>query len=85
VVATPVAPVTPAPATSGTTEPESIVTGDPTTGTGPCRCSWDAKADSAPRVCKKGESAYDGKVCVPGRKKYPIMVGPLPPPDLPLA
>lgn len=62
----------------------SVVQGDPTEGTGTCRCSWDNNAAAAPRVCKKGELAYNGGACVPGtRPKYPIAIGPLPPPDLP--
>ena len=58
---------------------------DPTAGSGPCRCSWDTKQAAAPRVCKKGESSYEGKVCQVTHSKYPkypIKVGPLDPPDL---
>jgi len=67
---------------------------DPTVGSGPCRCSWDGNKDAAPRVCKKGETNYDGEKCVPGGgTSYggyegsggPVMKGPLPPPDLPVS
>ncbi len=62
---------------------------DVTSGTGPCRCSWDTNGAAAPRVCKKGEINYAGARCVPGTgpsygEGYgPVMKGPLPPPDLP--
>ncbi len=57
---------------------------DPTAGGGPCRCSWDTHAATAPRVCKKGETSVTGATCTPGnhKYKYPIKVGPLDPPDL---
>lgn len=61
-----------------------VVQADPTEGSGKCRCSWDTNANAAPRVCKKGEPSYHGGTCVAGsRPKYPIAIGPLPPPDLP--
>ncbi len=82
VVAPPPAPTTSKVATED--DKPSIVQGDPTEGTGKCRCSWDNHAAAAARVCKKGELAYNGGACVPGtRPKYPIAIGPLPPPDLP--
>ncbi len=72
-----------------TSDPESTSEGTvtettETDGSGPCRCSWDTNASAAPRVCKKGETNYAGAACVPAsRPKYPIAIGPLPPPDLP--
>lgn len=82
-------PVAPEPAKKVATPSEtseekpSIVQGDPTEGYGKCRCSWDTNANAAPRVCKKGEVSYNGGACVRGaRPKYPIAIGPLPPPDL---
>lgn len=64
-------------------EKPTVVQGDPTVGSGPCRCSWDSNTAAATRVCKKNEVAYTGGLCVPGsRPKYPIAIGPLPPPDL---
>lgn len=83
---TPVAPIAaPSSSTKVATEDEraTIVQGDPTEGSGKCRCSWDTNTGMAARVCKKGEIAYGGNVCQPGtRPKYPIAIGPLPPPDL---
>ena len=84
----PVAPISaPAPTKKKTADDEdkaSVVQGDPTDGVGKCRCSWDTNATGAPRVCKKGELTYRGETCVAGRRpKYPIAIGPLPPPDLP--
>lgn len=66
-------------------DPKADPQTDPSTeGDGPCRCSWDTNASAAPRVCKKGETSYAGAACVPAtRPKYPIAIGPLPPPDLP--
>jgi hypothetical protein len=80
--ATPPPPIARKPSDEG--DKPSIVQSDPTEGSGKCRCSWDNNANAAPRVCKKGELAYNGGVCVAGsRPKYPIAIGPLPPPDLP--
>lgn len=91
--ANPIASPTAAPSSSASAatvkyeedEKPGIVQGDPTEGYGPCRCSWDTKADAAPRVCKPGEKNHVGVACVRGtRPKYGggIMIGPLPPPDL---
>lgn len=84
-----VAPVESQPAkTGGSSEPssESVAEGDPTVGTGPCRCSWDSNTAAASRVCKKNEVAYTGGLCTPGnRPKFKAVGGPLPPPDLPLS
>ncbi len=80
--ATPVEP-RPAPRASEDEEKPAVVQGDATVGSGPCRCSWDSNTAAAARVCKKNEVAYTGGLCVPGsRPKYPIAIGPLPPPDL---
>jgi hypothetical protein len=64
---------------------------DATAGTGPCRCSWEGNASAASRVCRVGETSWQGNICRPGdrsyngdRYRYPA-VGPLAPPDLPLA
>jgi hypothetical protein len=82
----PTTPPTPEPAASTSAAPETT-TETTAAGTGPCRCSWDTDAATAPRVCHKGEINYQGAECVPGTgKKYykgPIK-GPLPPPDLPV-
>ncbi|MBL8715611.1 MAG: hypothetical protein JNL79_06425 [Myxococcales bacterium] len=73
-------------ASASTTVPEGS---DPSTGSGPCRCSWDTKQAAAPRVCKKGEPSYEGVPCVPGQhypsgegEMDPPTLGPLEPPDL---
>jgi hypothetical protein len=47
----------------------------------PCRCSWDKDANAAPRVCKRGETAFDGRRCVASGRQPDIVEGPLPPPD----
>jgi len=76
------------PKTSASNEPpsESVAEGDPTVGTGPCRCSWDSNSAAASRVCKKNEVAYTGGLCTPAnRPKYKAVGGPLLPPDLPLS
>jgi hypothetical protein len=73
----------PAPTTTATTTAET--TSEPVTS-GPCRCSWDNNAAAANRVCKKGETNYEGQACVAAsHPKYngPVK-GPLPPPDLPV-
>ena len=87
-----VAPVEkPAPSASapGDDEKPAVVADDPTVGSGPCRCSWDTNTAAATRVCKKQEVAYTGGLCTPANRtkypKYPMGVGPLPPPDLALA
>jgi hypothetical protein len=60
---------------------------DYTGGEGPCRCSWDTNVSGAARVCKKNETAYNGTYCMPRKRskygKYPPVIGPLAPPDLP--
>lgn len=59
--------------------------GDPTVGSGACRCSWDPKPQGVVRVCRVGEHSHTGALCVRGtRPKYGggLMLGPLPPPDL---
>jgi hypothetical protein len=85
---TTVAPAEPAPKSTPSSEPtEAVTEGDPTVGSGPCRCSWDTNTAAAARVCKKNEVAYTGGLCKaadrPKYPDYPIGVGPLPPPDLP--
>lgn len=75
----------PPPSATTTSVAEAEPTGDPTAGSGPCRCSWETNAAAAPRVCKKGETSHNGKVCSPG-KHYPYsgpIKGPLDPPELP--
>lgn len=48
-----------------------------------CRCSWDKDATAAPRVCKRGETAFDGRRCLASRPYEPgVVEGPLPPPSL---
>ena len=80
-----VTPETRKPVATTEDDKPSIVQADPTDGVGKCRCSWDTNANAAPRVCKKNEIAYNGGYCKPGaRPKYPIAIGPLPPPDLTL-
>jgi hypothetical protein len=64
---------------------ESQEQGDPTAGTGACRCSWEAKPQGVARVCRVGEHSHTGALCVRAtRPKYGtgVMLGPLPPPDL---
>jgi hypothetical protein len=84
-------PPAPAPSSSATTngpaEPtvEAQDQGDPTVGSGACRCSWDPKPQGVVRVCRVGEHSHTGALCVRGtRPKYGggLMLGPLPPPDL---
>jgi hypothetical protein len=76
-------PVPSASASSSEDEKPTVVADDPTIGSGPCRCSWDTNTAAASRVCKKQEVAYTGGLCNPAnRPKYPMGVGPLPPPDL---
>jgi hypothetical protein len=82
-------PPTTTPVTSPSTTATTVATNEPipvpTGGEGPCRCSWDTNQQAAPRVCKRGETNYDGAVCQPSARSYynnyPVM-GPLPPPDL---
>ncbi len=73
----------PAAPSASATSATPVATVDPTAGDGPCRCSWETNATSAPRVCKKGEKSHTGGTCVPG-EHYPtgLKEGPLPPPDL---
>jgi hypothetical protein len=78
-----VTPETRKPVATHDEDKPTIVQGDPTEGVGKCRCSWDKNANAAPRVCKKNEVSYNGGMCKAGaRPKYPIAIGPLPPPDL---
>lgn len=75
----------PPPSSTSTSVAEADPVSDPTAGSGPCRCSWETNATAAPRVCKKGETSHNGKVCSPG-KHYPYsgpIKGPLDPPELP--
>ncbi len=76
-------------APSASASASTPVTEGPSTGSGPCRCSWDTNQAAAPRVCKKGEPSYEGVPCVPGQhypggEGYldPPTLGPLAPPDL---
>ncbi|MGZ3419822.1 MAG: hypothetical protein ACXWUG_18945 [Polyangiales bacterium] len=85
------APPPPSPSTSASTstsavpeDPPSVAQGDPTEGSGACRCSWEAKPQGIARVCRVGEHSHTGATCVRAtRPKYGgVMLGPLPPPDL---
>jgi len=80
------APPATLPSSSPSSSTGSVPTGSDTSSMatdGPCRCSWDTNASSAPRVCKKGEPNYEGVKCIPGTHPTPIDIeGPLPPPDL---
>src|SRR5262249_4154440 len=87
-------PTTPTTSASSTSVSTSTATAPTSDGTampsdGPCRCSWDTNAAAAPRVCKKGETNYDGVSCIPGHPSgegyyHGPIKGPLMPPDFPV-